>query len=123
MPSAGTGSRSWQRPGDGDRGRPIHPVSPRPGGFHRIIRREELTPLLDSLKRAREESLATVKFAASLDFPDFERDYEFVCLRHPDEYPMNEGRIVSSKGIDIPVSEFTEHLLEVHSPLERAAVG
>ncbi len=64
-----------------------------------------------------------MKFAASLDFPDFERDYEFVCLRHPDEYPMNEGRIVSSKGIDIPVSEFTEHFHEVHSPLERAAVG
>ena len=55
-----------------------------------------------------------MRFAASLDFPDFEQDYEFVSLRHPDEYPINEGRIVSSKGLDIPVSEYEEHFIEEH---------
>src|SRR5262249_13965830 len=47
-----------------------------------------------------------------LDFPDFEQDYEFVALRHANEYPFNEGRIVSNKGLDISASEFDEHVIE-----------
>jgi len=35
------------------------------------------------------------------DFPDRERDYTFVTLKHPNEYPFNEGRIVSNRGLDI----------------------
>ena len=42
-----------------------------------------------------------MRWVAGFDFPDFERDYEFVALRHPDEYPFNEGRLVSNKGLDI----------------------
>ena len=45
-------------------------------------------------------------YYARFDFPDFERDYEFVALRHPQEYPFCEGRIVSSKGLDIDVHDF-----------------
>ena len=29
-------------------------------------------------------------------------------VRHPDEYPFNEGRLVSNKGLDIAVSEFND---------------
>ena len=45
-------------------------------------------------------------------FPDIEQDYEFVSLRHPDEYPLNEGRIVSNQGLDIAVREYDEHFVE-----------
>ena len=51
---------------------------------------------------------------ATLPFPDFEQDYEFVALRHPDEYPFNEGRLVSNKGLDIDISEYDEHFIEEH---------
>ena len=37
-----------------------------------------------------------VKLVAGFDFPDYERDYELVALRHPGEYPIDRGRIVSS---------------------------
>jgi sulfhydrogenase subunit alpha len=70
--------------------------------------------LTESLKWAVEASRETVKWTATLNFPDFERDYEFVCLRHPDEYPFNEGRIVSSKGIDIPLEDFYNYFEEIH---------
>ena len=49
-----------------------------------------------------------------LPFPDFEQDYEFVALSHPDEYPLNEGRIVSNRGLDIAGSEYDDHFLEEH---------
>jgi sulfhydrogenase subunit alpha len=97
-------------------GREIHPINVRVGGFYRVPTRTELLPIAERLKRALDLSLETVRFAASLEFPDFEQDYEFVSLRHPDEYPFNEGRIVSSKGLDIPISEYEEHFIEEHVP-------
>jgi coenzyme F420-reducing hydrogenase alpha subunit len=95
-------------------GREIHPINVKVGGFYRVPTRRELPPIAERLKRALDLSLEAVRFAGSLEFPDFEQDYEFVSLRHPDEYPFNEGRIVSSKGLDIPVSEFEEHFIEEH---------
>jgi len=95
-------------------GREIHPINAKVGGFYRVPTRNELRPIAEKLERALELSLEAVRFAASLEFPDFEQDYEFVSLRHPDEYPLNEGRIVSSKGLDIPVAEYEEHFIEEH---------
>jgi coenzyme F420-reducing hydrogenase alpha subunit len=55
-----------------------------------------------------------VRWVAKFPFPDFERDYEFVALRHPDEYPVNEGRIVSSRGMDIAAAEYDSEFEERH---------
>nr|MBN2276444.1 Ni/Fe hydrogenase subunit alpha [candidate division Zixibacteria bacterium] len=95
-------------------GREIHPISVRVGGFYRVPTKKELRTMVEPLKWALEAALETVKVTATLTFPDLERDYEFVSLSHPDEYPFNEGRVVSSKGIDIEVSEFLNHFEEIH---------
>ena len=93
-------------------GREIHPINFRVGGFYRVPTKRDLTPLAEQLKWARDAALGLVVFTAGLPFPDFERDYEFVALRHPDEYPFNEGRIVSNKGVNIDVRNYEEHFLE-----------
>lgn len=95
-------------------GREIHPVNARVGGFYRVPARSELSELREKLLRARELALETVEWTATLDFPQFEQDYTFVALRHDNEYPMNEGRIVSNKGLDIDVSEYDDHFEEQH---------
>lgn len=95
-------------------GREIHPVNARVGGFYRAPQRGELSTLREKLLRARALALDTVKWSATLDIPEFERDYTFVSLRHADEYPMNEGRIVSNRGLDIDVSDYDEHFEEEH---------
>ena len=97
-------------------GREIHPINVRVGGFYRAPSRADLRPIEERLKRALDLSLETVSFAASLEFPDFEQDYEFVSLRHPDEYPLNEGHVVSSRGLDVPVAEYEDHFIEEHVP-------
>jgi sulfhydrogenase subunit alpha len=61
-------------------GRAIHPVNVRVGGFYRTPSRRELRPLADRLQRARDIAQATVRFVSGFDFPDCERDYEFVAL-------------------------------------------
>ena len=95
-------------------GREVHPINVRVGGFYRVPTRRELAPLAEQLKVARELALATVRWVARLPFPDFEQDYEFVALRHPEEYPFNEGRIVSSRGLDIDAGEYERYFTEEH---------
>jgi coenzyme F420-reducing hydrogenase alpha subunit len=95
-------------------GREIHPINVRVGGFYRVPRRRELQPLAEELKTARDLALATVRWAGGLDFPERERDYEFVALRHPDEYPFNEGHIVSNRGLDILPAQYDDHFEESH---------
>lgn len=90
-------------------GREIHPVNVRVGGFYRIPRCMELETLRESLQWARDAAMETVRWTAAFEFPDRERDYTFVALRHPDEYPFNEGRIVSNRGLDIGASDFGQH--------------
>ncbi len=95
-------------------GRPIHPVNVRLGGFYRAPAKRELRALLPSLERGRDLARETVRWTAGLPFPDLTRDVEFVALRHPDEYPMNEGRLVSSRGLDADVDAYDEHFVESH---------
>lgn len=101
-------------------GRAIHPVNVRVGGFYRVPAKTELAPLVERLKWARDAALETVQWVAQFPFPDFEQDYEFVALVHPDEYPMNRGRIVSTAGLDIGVREFDEHFIEQQVPYSTA---
>jgi coenzyme F420-reducing hydrogenase alpha subunit len=101
-------------------GREVHPINVRVGGFYRVPTRVELGPLRDTLERARELALEAVRFAASLDFPDYERDYEFVALRHPGEYPIERGRIVSSRGLDTAIAAYDGHFFEEQVPWSNA---
>ena len=95
-------------------GREIHPVNVKAGGFHRVPTRSELAPVAESLSRARDLAVSMVRWVATFPFPDFEQDYEFVALRHPDEYPLNEGRLVSSRDIDIDIADFETEFEERH---------
>jgi coenzyme F420-reducing hydrogenase alpha subunit len=70
--------------------------------------------LTENLKWAREAALETVRWTAKLPFHDFEQDYEFVALSHPDEYPFNEGRLLSNKGLDIDAAEYENYFAEEH---------
>jgi coenzyme F420-reducing hydrogenase alpha subunit len=95
-------------------GRAIHPVNVRVGGFYRAPSRRELRTLVEPLQRARDIALSTVRFVSGLDFPDCERDYEFVSLGAAGEYPFNAGRVVSNKGLDITPQQYEANFEESH---------
>jgi coenzyme F420-reducing hydrogenase alpha subunit len=96
-------------------GREIHPINVRVGGFYRVPTHKELLAFRGKLERAVELTQEMITFSAGLEFPDFEQDYEVVALRHPDEYPLNEGRLVSNKGLDIEIDDFYQHFAESHA--------
>lgn len=97
-------------------GREIHPINVQVGGFYKLPSKQDLTALVDDLQWACDAAEETIRWTATLPFPDFEQDYEFVALHHPNEYPMNEGRLTSNKGLDIPIQQFYDHIEEYHQP-------
>ncbi len=96
-------------------GRSVHPVNTCVGGFYRWPRVAEIKALKPELEWGLEASKDTVRWAASLPYPDFEvDDYEFVATHHSDEYGILSGDILSSKGIQLPVDRFENRYLETH---------
>jgi coenzyme F420-reducing hydrogenase alpha subunit len=101
-------------------GRPIHPVSVRVGGWSRAPRVADLRALRPELEEALRLSLATVDVALGLEPPAFEREPRLVALKHPAEYPMNEGRIVSTDGLDLAPGGWMSAFHEVQVPWSNA---
>ncbi len=101
-------------------GRPIHPVSVRVGGFSRVPNEAELAALRPDLEEALRLSQATVDVVSGLAAPPFEREPRLVALRHPSEYPLNDGRIVSTDGVDLRPSDWAEAFHEVQVPWSNA---
>ncbi len=93
-------------------GSAIHPINVAVGGFHHAPRAYELTDLRMELEWAVEASVQILRFVSALDFPRFDVeyvDYEMVCLHHEKRYPMNEGHVISSRGLVVPVSQYEAH--------------
>jgi len=95
-------------------GRAIHPVNVRVGGFHRAPARAEIAPLRERLLRGRDAALDTVRWVSTFDFPDVHGDWELVSLRHATEYPILDGRVVSSGGVDVAVRDWESSFVESH---------
>ena len=95
-------------------GRPIHPISVRVGGFSRVPRRSELEALRPELEAAARQARETLELVLGLDVPEYEREPRLVALRHPGEYPFNDGRIVSNDGIDLRPSAWRDAFHEEH---------
>ncbi len=103
-------------------GRAIHPVNVRVGGFHRAPTRAELHTLVDELTWARGAAVDTARLVAGFTFPELQATPTWVALRPEPgsgppgatDYPIEQGRVVSSAGLDIPVEEWPEHFHEEH---------
>ena len=101
-------------------GRPIHPVSVRVGGFSKAPTKRELQAMRADLDAALGHAIATVDWVSTFVAPEFEREERFVSLRHPDEYPMNDGRIVSSDGVDLAPTDWESAFHEEQVPWSHA---
>lgn len=97
-------------------GRAIHPINVAVGGFYRAPKAADLQALIPDFQFCLDAAVETARWAAGFDYPDFECDYQLVSLQHPDEYPMNEGRIATSDGESIAVENFADEFVESQQP-------
>ncbi len=104
-------------------GRAVHPVNLKVGGFYKAPATDALAELLPRLDWALAASRELAMAFAGFDFPAFEQDYHCVSLKHPDVYAIEDGRIVSDRGLDITVAEFETHFAEEHVAHSNALHG
>ena len=95
-------------------GRAVHPVNVAVGGFYRAPPKGDLIRLIPDFEWGLQAAADATRWVAGFDFPEFDRDYEMVALSHPDEYPLNEGRIRSTAGLDIASEDYHRHFREQH---------
>jgi coenzyme F420-reducing hydrogenase alpha subunit len=97
-------------------GRSVHPVNTCVGGFYSWPKVEDIRALIPDLEWGLEASKETVRWAATLPYPELNiYDYEFVALRHPEEYAILEGAVMSSRNEEpFPVENFENAFLETH---------
>ncbi len=80
-------------------GRHVHPISAIAGGFTKLPSAKDLDAQIKILESMGEDMAGTLKLAATLKFPDFHRETEYVALVSDDaEYPLLSGDIGSTDG-------------------------
>jgi len=107
-------------------GRALHPVTHLPGGFTSIPNPEEFGEVLEQLKAIRPAAEQAVRDVAAFQFPDFYAPCEHVALDNAPQYAINEGRIVSDRGLDISVDDYDAHFKEWEVPYafaKQSAIG
>ncbi len=87
-------------------GRALHPVTHLPGGFTAIPSMDQLDDVLHRLKKIRPLAKQVVKDVSAFRVPEFHSESEYVALGSDAEYAINEGRIVSTKGLDISADDY-----------------
>ncbi len=101
-------------------GRSVHPVGACVGGFFHAPTKDQANSLLKKLELSIKDAIELVRWTAALPLPDNSHDFICVSTRHPDEYPMNEGNIVSDAGLDLPIDKFDQHFKEYQVPYSNA---
>ena len=89
-------------------GRHTHPIAMTVGGFTHFPTESELKALRQRLVDSRADVDATVDLFATLPWPKFERDTEYISLHKPDEYAFIDGEIKSSDGATITADHYKE---------------
>lgn len=92
-------------------GREIHPVNIKTGGFWSLPAEDVFQDLADDLKIGLDNAYQTLEFTTTLEYPDFERDYNFVSLQDKNQYPIDRGDL-NIHGSLIPIEEYENYLFE-----------
>jgi sulfhydrogenase subunit alpha len=79
-------------------GRHTHPVAMTVGGFSFVHDERVLAGLRPRLLQGLDDLDATVELFGRYCVPEFERETEYVSLKHPERYAFYDGEVFSSEG-------------------------
>lgn len=87
-------------------GRHTHPCAMTVGGFTHLPTEAELLDMQARLVDARADMDETIALFATLPWPEFERETEYVSLKKDDEYAFIDGTVVTSDGFTYPIEDY-----------------
>lgn len=90
-------------------GRTLHPMANTLKGFRKLPSLDAIAALRARIVEAVPDIEETVRVAKSLKIPPYERETEYVSLKHPDEYALYDGEVYSSDTkSSVPVANYRE---------------
>jgi len=90
-------------------GRTLHPMANTLKGFRKLPSLDAVAVLRTRLLEAIPDIEETVRVAKTLQIPPYERETEYVSLKHPDEYALYDGDVYSSDTkSSVPVERYRE---------------
>ena len=90
-------------------GRTLHPMSNTLKGWRKLPDLDAVAKLRQCLLEAIPDIEETVRIAKTLKVPAYERETEYVSLKHPDEYALYDGDVFSSDTkSSVPVNQYRE---------------
>ncbi len=92
--------------------RSVHPVGVKIGGFSKTPNQQKVDALLQRVIQAKQDAIDLIQWLDTLDLPEDNQDFVSVALHHDDEYPFNEGRLISDNGLDIAIADFEKYFTE-----------
>ena len=92
-------------------GRPVHPVGFRVGGLHRIIKKEELLPLLKNFNEVEKMARDLLEFVVNLPIPEIKYDLVLMSLKGDREYPILKGVVANNLGGEFPEDDLEENIM------------
>ncbi|MEW5803578.1 MAG: nickel-dependent hydrogenase large subunit [bacterium] len=97
-------------------GRPLHPVSMVVNGFTKVPDRETLASLAEGIKSVLPMAYDAARMMSELPYPDLQTEGDFAALRKEGgegvEYAINEGRLISSRGLNLEIHQYASALHE-----------
>jgi coenzyme F420-reducing hydrogenase alpha subunit len=104
-------------------GRMTHPITLKPGGFTALPSEQKLLELKKAIEDAVPDLKIIIEVVLSLadKLPAFDRETEYIALKHPDYYTFYHGDIASTDTDEkVPVQEFERVVNEYVSPQSTA---
>ena len=101
-------------------GRHTHACAMAVGGFTHLPTEAQLRDMRARLVDARADMDETIALFASLPWPEFERETEYVSLKKDDEYAFIGDTIVSSDGFSYAVEDYRKVTNETCVPFSTA---
>lgn len=90
-------------------GRTLHPMANTLKGWRKLPSLDEIAALRKRVEDAIPDIQETLKVAKTLKIPPYERETEYVSLKHPDEYALYDGDVYSSDTkSSVPVDRYLE---------------
>jgi sulfhydrogenase subunit alpha len=87
-------------------GRHTHPCAMTVGGFTHLPSEAELRDMKARLEGARADMDETIALFATLPWPEFERETEYVSLKKDEEYAFIDGTIATTDGFSYPIEDY-----------------
>ncbi|MDZ7700471.1 MAG: Ni/Fe hydrogenase subunit alpha [Deltaproteobacteria bacterium] len=101
-------------------GRHTHPVAMNVGGFPFVHDKASLSKMKERLIAGLADMEETVSLFRRFDSPAFERETEYVSLKHSDVYPFYDGELYSSEGETLPADAYQDAVSEYVQPYSTA---